>query len=74
MKTALATVGLGIVKVIGVVLIICLITDTKSTAQIIKERKAYFKQKNEFPQEFQESDFNLKEAIIHNTILNRPEY
>ncbi|MBT6440494.1 MAG: hypothetical protein HOB26_06550 [Flavobacteriales bacterium] len=46
----------------------------KSTAQIIKERKAYFKQKNEFPQEFQESDFNLKEAIIHNTILNRPEY
>ena len=37
MKTALATVGLGIVKVVGVVLIICLITDTKSTAQIIRK-------------------------------------
>jgi hypothetical protein len=46
----------------------------KSTAQIIKEHKANFKQKNEFPQELQGGDFNLKEAVIHNTILNRPEY
>ena len=37
MKTALATVGLGIVKVIGIVLLICLITDTKATAQIIRK-------------------------------------
>lgn len=46
----------------------------KTTAQIIKEHKANFKQKNEVLQDLQESDFNLREAIIHNTILNRPEY
>lgn len=37
MKTALASVGLGIVKILAVVLIITLITDTKATAQIIRK-------------------------------------
>jgi len=35
--TALATVGLGALKVVGVLLLICLITDTKSTAQIVRK-------------------------------------
>jgi hypothetical protein len=37
MKTALATVGLTIVKVIAVLLIICILTDTKATAQIVRK-------------------------------------
>ena len=37
MKTTLAAVGLGIVKVLGVILLICLITDTKATAQIVRK-------------------------------------
>lgn len=37
MKTALATVGLAIVKVIAVLLIICILTDTKATAQIVRK-------------------------------------
>ena len=37
MKTALATVGIGIAKVVGVLLLICLLTDTKSTAQIVRK-------------------------------------
>jgi len=37
MKTALATVGLGIVKILGVILLIVLISDTKATAQIIRK-------------------------------------
>lgn len=36
-KTALATVGLGIMKVLGVILLICLLTDTKATAQIVRK-------------------------------------
>ena len=46
----------------------------KTTAQIIKEHKRYFNPKGEILPELEESKFNLKEAIIHNTILNRPEY
>ena len=37
MKTALASVGIGIAQVVGVLLLICLITDTKSTAQIVRK-------------------------------------
>ena len=37
MKTALATVGITIVKVIAVLLIICILTDTKATAQIVRK-------------------------------------
>ena len=37
MKTALASVGIGIAKVVGVLLLICLLTDTKSTAQIVRK-------------------------------------
>ena len=37
MKTSLAVVGAGIVKVLAVILLICLITDTKATAQIVRK-------------------------------------
>jgi hypothetical protein len=37
MKTALATVGLTIVKIIAVLLIICVLTDTKATAQLVRK-------------------------------------
>lgn len=37
MKTSLAVVGVGIVKVLGVILLLCLLTDTKATAQIIRK-------------------------------------
>jgi hypothetical protein len=37
MKTALVTVGLGVVKVVAFVLLICLITDTQATAQILRK-------------------------------------
>ena len=37
MKTTLATVGVGIVKVLAVILLICLLTDTKATAQIVRK-------------------------------------
>lgn len=36
-KTALASVGLGIIKIVGVILLICLLTDTKATAQIVRK-------------------------------------
>ena len=36
-KTALATVGISILKVVGALLLVCLITDTKSTAQIVRK-------------------------------------
>ncbi len=36
-KTALSVVGMGILKVVGVVLLICLLTDTKATAQIVRK-------------------------------------
>jgi hypothetical protein len=41
-KTALATVGLGILKVVGVVLLIVLITDSTATAQIIRKMGVSF--------------------------------
>ena len=37
MKTALATVGIGIVKILAGVFLICLLTDTKATAQIVRK-------------------------------------
>lgn len=37
MKTGLAVVGAGIVKVLAVVLLLCIITDTKATAQIVRK-------------------------------------
>ena len=46
----------------------------KTNPPIIKEPKTNFNQKNELLQRLQESEFDLREAIIHNTILNRPEY
>ena len=37
MKTALAAVGVGIVKVVAAVLIFCLLTNTEATAQVIRK-------------------------------------
>ena len=37
MKTGLAVVGAGIVKVLAVILLICILTDTKATAQIVRK-------------------------------------
>ena len=37
MKTSLAVVGVGIVKILAVILLICLLTDTKATAQIVRK-------------------------------------
>lgn len=37
MKTALAVVGAGIVKIIGVVFLVCLLTNTQATAQIVRK-------------------------------------
>lgn len=37
MKTSLAVVGVGIVKVLAVVLLVCILTDTKATAQIVRK-------------------------------------
>lgn len=37
MKTSLAVVGAGIVKVLAVILLVCIITDTKATAQIVRK-------------------------------------
>lgn len=37
MKTGLAVVGAGIVKILAVVLLICVLTDTKATAQIVRK-------------------------------------
>lgn len=42
MKTALATVGLGVLKVVGVVLLLILITDSSATAQIIRKMGVSF--------------------------------
>jgi hypothetical protein len=37
MKTGLAVVGVGIVKILAVILLICILTDTKATAQIVRK-------------------------------------
>jgi hypothetical protein len=37
LKTSLAVVGAGIIKVLGVILLVCLLTDTKATAQIVRK-------------------------------------
>lgn len=37
MKTGLAVVGAGIAKILAVVLLICILTDTKATAQIVRK-------------------------------------
>ena len=37
MKTGLAVVGAGVVKVLAVILLICILTDTKATAQIVRK-------------------------------------
>jgi hypothetical protein len=37
MKTSLAVVGAGIVKILAVILLVCILTDTKATAQIVRK-------------------------------------
>ena len=41
-KTALVTVGLGVLKVVGVILLVVLITDTSATAQFIRKMGVSF--------------------------------
>jgi len=46
----------------------------KTTSQIIKEHKENFAKTKDNTSDSPESDIDLRQAIIYNTILNRPDY